>query len=199
MGLNDVGLNDVGLEDVGLEDVGMNVGDVEAALRDDGYRWSCPLEVAADDFDAQGHLNNAAIVRHLNDLRIGYVRANLGEVWIEFLRTSGSVVAAREVHVSYESEGFPDESFVGATRVARRDGLAGIIEQQVREVASARLVARAWVVQLLARDGRAVDWPEFYWPLVEATEGRPIPYRARVPRSPWGPPAWSAPEEGSSG
>lgn len=169
--------------------------EVEAALRADGYRWSCPLEVSPDDFDAQRHLNNAAIVRHLNDLRIAYVRANLGDVWVDFLRTSGSVVAAREVHVSYESEGFPDETFVGATRVARRDGLAAIIEQQVREATSARLVARAWVVQLLARDGRAVDWPDWYWPLVAATEGQPIPYRARVPRAPWGPPEWPVPDD----
>jgi acyl-CoA thioesterase FadM len=152
------------------------------------------MGVVADDFDGQGHLNNAAIVRHLNELRVGYVRERIGPTWGEWLRATGSVVAAREVHVSYESEGFPHEQFVGATRLRRRDGRAAIVEQLVVEAASARVIARAWVVQLLARDGRAIDWPELYWELATAAEGRPIPFRARVERPRWGPPAWPEPE-----
>jgi acyl-CoA thioesterase FadM len=141
-----------------------------------------------DDFDGQGHLNNAAVARHCNDLRIAYVVSNLGDVWIDWLRASGSIVAAREVHLSYESEGFPTESFIGAMRVLRRDGKAKIIEQRVIEAITGRVVARAWVVQLLVRDGKAVEWPDFYWPLVEAAEARPIPRHHSASRAPFGPP-----------
>ncbi len=155
-----------------------------------GFAWSIELDARPDDFDAQGHFNNAAIVRHFNDLRIGYVRDNLGSAWIDWLRSTGAVVLAREVHVSYESEGLPHERFVGSTRVARRDGRAAIIEQRIGELHTERTVANAWVVQLLGRDGRAIEWPDFYWPLVEQTEGRPIPHRASLPRAPFGPPPW---------
>ncbi len=160
------------------------------ALRADGYAWSAGVATSDGDFDAQGHLNNSAIVRHFNDLRIGYVQANLGDVWIDWLSRTGSVVVAREVHVLYESEGFPDERFVGATRILRRDGLAGILEQRVVEAANARPIARAWVVQLLVKGGRAIAWPDFYWPLVATIEGHTIPHREQVPRAAWGPPAW---------
>jgi acyl-CoA thioesterase FadM len=163
------------------------------ALRADGYAWTLELTMRDDDFDAQGHLNNAAIARHFNDLRVAYVQARLGVPWLDWLRTSGSVVVAREVHLLYETEGYPHESFTGATRVLRRDGRAGIIEQRVVETGSGRPVARAWIVQLLAREGRAVDWPDFYWDLVAAAEGHAIAQRDRprdgAARSPWGPPA----------
>jgi acyl-CoA thioesterase FadM len=166
----------------------------EQVLLDAGYRWSAAITATADDFDAQGHLNNAAVARYCNDLRVGYVRTNLGAPWLEWLRDTGSVIAAREVHLSYESEGFPNESFIGATRILRRDGKAVIIEQMVIE-SGGRVVARAWVVQLVVRDGRAVEWPDFYWPLVETTEGRPIPHRPSPQRPPFGPPPWDNPPD----
>ncbi len=154
------------------------------------FAWTSRLDLLGDDFDRQGHLNNAAIARLCNDLRVAYIQANIGEPWIEWLRNSGAVVAAREVHISYVSEGFPGEEFVGATRITRRDGRAAIVEQRIVEAVSGRVVADAWVVQLLVLDGQVVDWPAFYWDLVERAEGRPVPYRISVPRPPWGPPAW---------
>ena len=159
-------------------------------LRAAGYRWTTELALGDDDIDAQGHLNNAAIARACNDLRIGYVRSNLGPRWIDWLRSSGSVVVAREVHLSYDSEGFPGERFVGATRILRRDGRAAIIEQQIGEYDTGRTIARAWVVQLLVNAGAVIDWPDFYWPLVESVEERPIPRLERAPRAAFGPPAW---------
>jgi acyl-CoA thioesterase FadM len=156
-----------------------------------GFAWSIELAVDAEDFDAQGHFNNAAIVRHFNDLRVAYVRTNLGPDWINWLQSSGAVVLAREVHVSYESEGLPHELYVGSTRITRRDGRAAIIEQRIGELDTGRTIANAWVVQLLGLDGRAIDWPDFYWPLVERAEARSIPHRPSVPRLPFGPPAWN--------
>jgi acyl-CoA thioesterase FadM len=157
-----------------------------AALHDEGYRFVVAVVPRPSDFDAQGHLNNAAIVRIFNDIRIEYIRQRIGERWPDHLREKGIVVVAREVHVLYESEGLPAEEFVGAMRYMYREGRAAVIEQRLIEAATARGVARAWVVQLLARDGNVAEWPGFYFDLVAVAEGREIEQRASV-RRPWGP------------
>jgi acyl-CoA thioesterase FadM len=160
-----------------------------AALAADGYRFVVPVESKSDDFDAQGHLNNASTVRLFNDVRIAYVRGEVGDEWLEMLRRDRLVVAAREVHVLYESEGLPDEEFVGAMRYVRREGKAAVLEQRLVDAGTGRPVARAWVVQLLVQDGQVVDWPDAYFTRVAAIEGREIPVGPRRPASDWGPPA----------
>jgi acyl-CoA thioesterase FadM len=156
------------------------------ALHDEGYRFVVPIEPEPADFDAQGHLNNAAIVRIFNDIRIAYIQAGIGGGWREHLSDQRLVVVAAEVHVLYESEGLPAEKYVGAMRYVRREGRAAIIEQRLLEADAARGVARAWVVQLLARNGTVADWPDFYFGLVAELEGRAIERRPAF-RRPWGP------------
>jgi acyl-CoA thioesterase FadM len=156
------------------------------ALHDAGFRFVVPVVPEAADFDGQGHLNNAAIVRIFNDLRVAYVQQRLDIRWREYLLAEGLVVVAAEVHVLYESEGRPDDDYIGAMRYVRREGRAAIIEQRLVEATAARAVARAWVVQLLARDGSVVDWPDFYFSLVAEVEGAPIEERPSF-RRPWGP------------
>jgi acyl-CoA thioesterase FadM len=168
--------------------VGVSAEQGAAALADDGYRFVVPIETSAGDFDAQGHLNNAATVRLFNDLRIAYVRDEVGDEWLETLRRDGLVVAAREVHVLYESEGFPGEGFVGALRYIRREGKAAVLEQRLVEATTGRAVARAWVVQLLVCEGEVVDWPDEYFARVAAIEGRAIPRGPKRSGPPWGPP-----------
>jgi len=158
------------------------------ALRSEGYRFVIDVEPAPTDFDAQGHLNNASTVRLFNDLRIVYVREEVGDVWIEILRTEQLVVAAREVHVLYESEGLPGESFVGALRYIRREGKAAVLEQRLVEASTGRAVARAWVVQLLVQRGTVVEWPEAYFARLAEIEGRELPIVPRRPAASWGPP-----------
>jgi acyl-CoA thioesterase FadM len=153
----------------------------------DGYRFVTHVVTTDAHFDEQAHLNNTAIVGLFNDLRIAYVQQCIGPRWIDHLRAERLVVAARELHVLYESEGRPGESFVGATRYARREGKAAVVEQRLLEAVTARPVASAWVVQLLARDGRVVDWPGWYWDLVAAVEGGPVPLVPSRPRPAWGP------------
>ena len=159
-----------------------------AALRAEGFRFVIDVEPAPDDFDAQGHLNNAATVRLFNDLRVAYVREEVGDAWVEVLRRDELVVAAREVHVLYESEGLPGESLVGALRYLRREGKAAVLEQRLAEATTGRAVARAWVVQLLVRGGTVVEWPESYFSRVAAIDGRVIPVLPRRPAAEWGPP-----------
>jgi acyl-CoA thioesterase FadM len=157
-------------------------------LRADGYRFVIDIEPAPTDFDAQGHLNNAATVRLFNDIRIKYVRGEVGDEWVEILRREQLVVAAREVHVLYESEGLPGEEFVGALRYIRREGKAAVLEQRLVEASTGRAVARAWVVQLLVQGGAVVEWPESYFSRVAALDGREIPVGPRRPAASWGPP-----------
>jgi acyl-CoA thioesterase FadM len=156
------------------------------ALHDEGYRFVIPITPGSADFDAQGHLNNAAIVRIFNDIRIAYIQQHIGDRWRAHLLASRLVVVARELHVLYESEGLPGDEFVGAMRYVRREGRGAIIEQRLIAAAAARPVARAWVVQLLARDGSVADWPDFYFGLVAEAEGREIEQRPSVRRQ-WGP------------
>jgi acyl-CoA thioesterase FadM len=156
------------------------------ALEAGGFRFVVPVEPAPDDFDGQGHLNNASIVRIFNDLRIRYVFDRLGARWGGHLRAERLVVVAREAHVLYESEGLPGEAYVGAMRYVRREGRAAIIEQRLVEAGSARPIANGWFVQLLARDGKVVDWPEVYFELVAQVEGHAIEQRPSN-RRPWGP------------
>jgi acyl-CoA thioesterase FadM len=157
-----------------------------SALEADGFRFVVPVEPATADFDGQGHLNNAAIVRIFNDLRVRYVTDRIGAPWGEHLRAERLVVVAREAHVLYESEGMPGEELVGAMRYVRREGRAAIIEERLVEAGTARSIANGWFVQLLARDGSVVDWPAFYFDRVAEIEGQPVEMRPSN-RRPWGP------------
>lgn len=55
-------------------------------LEADGYRFVGAVEPKADDFDGQGHLNNAATVRLFNDMRVEYVHGRIGSWWPEMIR-----------------------------------------------------------------------------------------------------------------
>jgi acyl-CoA thioesterase FadM len=158
------------------------------ALRAEGFRFVIGVEPAPTDYDGQNHLNNAATVRLFNDLRISYVREEVGGIWIEMLQRDKLVVAAREVHVLYESEGMPGESFVGAMRYLRREGKAAVLEQRLVEATTGRSVARAWVLQLLVQDGTVIEWPDAYFARVAEIDGRVTPILPRRPAAPWGPP-----------
>lgn len=159
------------------------------ALRADGYRYVADVEAIEGDHDAwQRHLNNTAPTRMFNELRVAYVAANLAPDWPRHVRRGGLAVVVRELHVLYETEATVDEGFVGGTRVVRRQGKAGFMEQRLVEATAARPVARAWLVQLVVRDGAAAEWPPWYWEMVGRVEGHVISELAPAPRAAWGPP-----------
>jgi acyl-CoA thioesterase FadM len=170
--------------------VGVSIEDATGAsvLDADGYRVVAPVDPRDDDFDAQRHLNNAAIVRLFNDMRVAYVHGRVGAWWPEEIRTNNFVIAARELHVLYESEGLPGERFLGGMKYVRRDGKAAVLEQRIVESARGRAIARAWVVQLLVQRGTVVEWPARYFDRVVEIEGREIPVRPRAASRLWGPP-----------
>jgi acyl-CoA thioesterase FadM len=165
-----------------MDDAGVRV------LEQDGYRFVDPVVPRADDFDAQGHLNNASTVRLFNDMRVAYVHGRVGSWWTDEIRANGFVIAAREVHVLYESEGRPDERLVGGMKYVGRDGKAAVLEQRIVEAGAGRPIARAWVVQLLVQAGKVVEWSPRYLERVSEIEGRPLPARTRSAPQAWGPP-----------
>jgi acyl-CoA thioesterase FadM len=160
------------------------------ALSADGFAATFdvdPLDTDRDEY--QDHLNNTAVVRMFNELRIAYVAARFAPRWPRHVRRAGLTVAVRELHVLYESEGWMHERYVGATRVAQRRGKAAVLEQRLVEASAARPLARAWALQLLVGDdGHVIDWPAFFWEMVRDVQGAPVQPVADPTRPPWGPP-----------
>jgi len=161
------------------------------ALRAQGYVAIFDVDPIDADRDAwQDHLNNAAMVRMFNELRMAYSARHLAPDWPRHLRRSGAMVVVRELHVRYDREGWMHERFVGAMRVAGRRGRAAIVEQALVEAESGASLAEAWLVQLLVgADGRVADFPDLYWDRVTEVQGGPVPVSHDDTRIPWGPPA----------
>lgn len=157
----------------------------------EGYRYVVPVTLTPEHIDGQGHLNNAAVARIFNELRVAYIGAGPGPRWGEYLRGDGvrRTVVVRELHIAYDREATIEDRLVGCVRVSARRGKAKIVEQRLVDVARDLPVARAWAVQLFLEEGVVRDFPDFYWDAIHAAEGRVIPPEPRGPEVPWGPPA----------
>ncbi len=153
-----------------------------------GYRFVRPVTLLPEHIDGQGHLNNAAVARILNDLRVAYIFAGPGPRWGEFLRAGRRTVVVRELHVAYDREATITDELVGCVRVSARRGKAKIVEQRIVDAVRDLVVARAWVVQLLVEDGAVVPFPDFYWEAVAVAEGRVVEPEPRAAPTEWGPP-----------
>jgi len=171
-------------EDAGSDEAAAGVSQLQA----DGYRFIAPVTPAHGDYDGQGHLNNAAVVRLFDEQRRAYIFSGIGAWWPREIGEQRYVVAARELHVLYESEGHPGERYVGGMKYVRVEGKATIAEQRIVEVDAGRAVARAWIVHLLVQDGRVVEWPTHYIDAVAEIEGQLIPVRPPRRDRRWGPP-----------
>jgi acyl-CoA thioesterase FadM len=174
--------------------VGIRQGDAAPSpgadlLRAEGFRAVFDVEPVESDRDVyQDHLNNTAAVRMFNELRVAYVASYLAPDWVRYMRRNGNTVVVREIHALYESEGWMHERFVGGIRWAERRGKAGLVEQRLVEATTGRGLARAWVVQLMVAAEGVAAFPDFFWDLVAAVEGAPIPTADVSSRTPWGPP-----------
>lgn len=160
------------------------------ALRAEGFTTLFDVEPIPEDEDVyQDHLNNTAAVRMFNDLRVAYVALRFAPDWPRFMRRSNLTLVVRELHVSYDSEGWMHERYVGATRIEQVRGKALILDQRLVEATTGRSLCRAWVLQLvISPEGRVIDPPEMYLEMVERVQGTPVP-RLDAARTEWGPPA----------
>lgn len=166
------------------------MGVSEASESIAGYRFVVPIELRDEHIDGQGHLNNAAVARILNDLRVAYIGAGPGPRWHEHLRAPDHrrTVVVRELHVAYDREATIDDELVGCVRVSARRGKAKIVEQRIVDARADAVVARAWVVQLFVEDGVVREFPAFYWDAIATAEGRVVPPGPRAAPVPFGPP-----------
>lgn len=169
----------------------MGVSDAPALASVAGYRYVVPVALRPEHIDGQGHLNNAAVARLLNDLRVAYIGAGPGPRWGAYLGDVGPrrTVVVRELHVAYDREATIDDELLGCVRVSSRRGKAKIVEQRIVDARADAVVARAWVVQLFVEDGVVRDFPDFYWDAIAAAEGRVIPPEPRGASVPFGPPS----------
>ena len=149
-------------------------------LDDDRWRFVVPVVARESFFDWQTHLNNSAAVKLLENARIYYITDGLGDD-VRVRIADESVMAVRELHVVYESEGMPHEQFVCAVRAASRTAKAFTLDQELREAETGRVIVRATVVMLMVdpKTGRVVDIPDWFWDPVERLEGRVIPVAPR--------------------
>lgn len=154
----------------------------------EGYRFVRSVVLTDADIDRQGHLNNAAVARHFNDLRVAYIADGPGTPWHRYLAAEHLTVVVRELHIAYDREATIADDLVGCVRVIARRGKAKIVEQRIIDAVRDVVVARAWVVQLVVRDGSVIEFPEFYWDAIAAVEGRQIPPEPRGRVRDWGPP-----------
>ena len=120
-------------------------------------------------------------------MRVAYVHGRVGAWWPEQIRANGFVIAAREVHVLYESEGLPGEQFVGGMKYVGREGKAAVLEQRIVEATTGRPIARAWVVQLLVQRGRSSNGRRATSSGSPRSKARRLPPRPRRDARPWGP------------
>jgi acyl-CoA thioesterase FadM len=158
-------------------------------LQADGYRYVADVLTLPTDIDRhQHHLNNAAIPRICNEVRIGYVATLLAPDWPNYMARHSGAVVVRAFHALYETEGFEADSYVASCRVTARQGRAVIQEQRVVTAADARPIARVWLVHLYLENGAVSDFPPAYWEATAAAERHPIPvWTPPAPRPPWGP------------
>lgn len=153
----------------------------------DGFRFVVEAATGPEHFDRQNHLNNVAALDLLQSARVKYVTDGLRSDelrarWLEH------IVVVRELHVRYESEGFPHQSFRVGVRAVSRTDKAYVLDQILVEAATGRTVVQAWVVmQFVGREtGRVVQIPEWFWSQMEQMEARSMPPVTRA-REPWGP------------
>ena len=153
-----------------------------------GYAYTADLAVTDDDLDVQRHLNNVAIVRLFQELRVGYVQTHMAPGRLVLF--DEVVVVTADVHVSYLSQGMPGEAFRGGARVLARTEKAYCYDEVVVAAADRRVIARARVVELwLSREtGRVIALPEGFVEMLERAEGRSVLVdELPVPRIDWSP------------
>jgi acyl-CoA thioesterase FadM len=139
-----------------------------------GYAFVTDLAVGDGDLDVQGHLNNVAIVRMMQDLRVGYVRERLAPGRLAIY--DDVIVVTADVHVSYLSQGMPGDTYAGASSIVARNERAYCYDEVVVVRDGARVVARARVVELWLSKatGQVMALPEPFLAMLDAAEPRPV-------------------------
>ena len=149
----------------------------------EGYPAALQITPRPDHYDVQGHLNNAAAIRIIQDLRVTYMRDVLGRRRIEGM-ARGHIVGVREMVTSYIAQAHPGEQLYGGCRILGRSRRSWCFDELI--CTADRVVVRCRLIECAIHDGRAVEVPADFWAAVEQAEGRELPIRELpVGRTPW--------------
>jgi acyl-CoA thioester hydrolase len=125
----------------------------------EGYTWEEHIPVVFRDLDPFGHVNNAALVTHLETARIR-----------TFLRITGGTtptdvpIILRNIAVDFRTPARLDDVLVIGQRVTSMKGSSFVVESRVEAEATGRVIATAEVllVHIDMATGRPVRIPAAY-------------------------------------
>lgn len=137
----------------------------------DGFRSVVELQVQFRDLDALGHVNNAVYASYLETGRLEYFAALSESEDI----TAFSLILA-ELTITYKSPAFLRETLLVGTRVTEIRNSSFILEGQIVDKKSQRLVAtsRAVLVHYDYTENRSKPVPQAWRELISTLEGRSL-------------------------
>jgi acyl-CoA thioester hydrolase len=100
-----------------------------------GFRFTFPIEVRFRDLDALGHVNNAVYLTYLESARLAW--------WRQVTGADALGMMLARVEVDYRSPVVMGEALLVGVRCASLRRSSFVLELEVRERASGRLVAEA--------------------------------------------------------
>ena len=116
------------------------------------------LKVRHHEVDAYGHVNHAHYVHYLESARVE-VLESLG-LGLPEMRRAGYLIVAAELSIKYHAPAYAAETLEVATSIREIRGARSRWRQEIREVASDRLVVTAEVTgAFTAETGRPVRIP----------------------------------------
>jgi YbgC/YbaW family acyl-CoA thioester hydrolase len=123
-----------------------------------GERARIRLKVRHHEVDAYGHVNHAHYVHYLETARVE-VLESLG-LGLPEMRQQGYLILAAELAIKYHAPAYAAETLEVVTHIREIRGARSVWIQEIREIASGRLVVTAEVTgAFTAATGRPVRIP----------------------------------------
>lgn len=134
----------------------------------EGFRFQTEQRVVFRDVDMMGHVNNAVYATYFETARMDYLYAVGGEA------VNSLPLILAEITITYKSPAFLRETLVVGVRVAEVRNSSFVVESQINEKATGRLVAtsRAAVVHYDYAEMRAKPLPQEWRERFARFEGR---------------------------
>ncbi len=134
----------------------------------EGYRYTTEQQVIWRDLDALGHVNNAVYATYFETGRLGYISSMAGGADKLF----GLILA--EITITYKSPAYLQERLVIGVRVTEIRNSSFVVESQIEEKETGRLVAtsRAILVHYDYGQNRSVPVPQEWRETIGKLEGK---------------------------
>lgn len=136
----------------------------------DGFHFSLEQRVVFRDVDMMGHVNNAVYATYFETARLEYLYTIAGD------EAGALPLILAEITITYKSPAFLRETLKIGVRVAEVRNSSFIMEGEIRERGTGRLVAtsRAAVVHYDYAEQRAKPLPQEWRERFARVEGRAL-------------------------